>query len=283
MRGAHGEFRLVLRYWLILSRYYYTDLVMPLSKNERKFLAHLKHRKNRARAQRLLLEGATLVRHACQVQPQLVEKIWIVEDFIPKGGNIAPLCPVPLSAISRKEAERISSFKTPAEIFALIRMPTFEKEDMRITRLALFLDGVQDPGNVGTILRTMDWFGWRPLFLSPDSADVFNPKALRASMGSALTVPSFRMSWKDLRNRYPQIPCLVADTSGTRITHIDTYRFPLLLVIGNEGHGVQPAIRASANGALCIPPSSQSHADSLNAAVATAILCYDIWVKTRGD
>ncbi len=254
---------------------------MPLSKNERKFLAQLKHRKYRERAGMLLLEGSTLVRHACRVCPQLVENIWVVEDIATEGGAFGTQCSIPLSTISRKDAERISSFKTPAEVFAVMRMPTYKVEDLRIAQLAIYLDGVQDPGNVGTIVRTMDWFGWRPLFVSPDSADVFNPKALRASMGSALTVPSSRIRWEDLQKRFPQIPRFVADTTGKNITEMTVYPMPMILVIGNEGRGVRHAIRASADGVLCIPRGSHSQAESLNAAMATAILCFDIWQKAK--
>lgn len=253
---------------------------MPLSKNERKFLTQLKHRKYRERAQRLLLEGPTLIHHACQVRPQLVEKIWVVEDCAPMD-HLWSRCQVPVSTISHRDAERISSFKTPAEVFALMRLPTFGSEELRVNHLAIYLDGVQDPGNVGTILRTMDWFGWRPLLLSSDCADVFNPKTLRASMGSALTVPSSRISWTDLRRCYPQVACYVADTTGKSIAEMRSYPMPMILVIGNEGHGVQPTIRASADGVLCIPHDHESQAESLNAAVATAILCYDIWLKTQ--
>ena len=140
--------------------------------------------------------------------------------------------------------------------------------------LSLALDGIQDPGNLGTIIRIADWFGIQTIFCSEDTVDAWNPKVVQATMGSIARVNIYYMSLSAL------IDTLPADypVYGTLLDGDNIYTQPLtphgLIVMGNEGNGISPEIRAKVNRRLLIPSYSQDDtAESLNVAIATAITC----------
>ena len=141
--------------------------------------------------------------------------------------------------------------------------------------LALALDGVQDPGNLGTIIRVADWFGIERIFCSMDTADCWNPKVVQATMGSIARVKMYYLNLKELINSLPKDYPIY----GTLLDGEDIYEEKLsangLIVMGNEGNGISAAIRQRVNRKLLIPNFSvgTTRAESLNVAIATAIVC----------
>ena len=141
------------------------------------------------------------------------------------------------------------------------------------SELVLALDGVQDPGNMGTIIRIADWFGIGTIYCSLDSADVYNPKVVQATMGSLAHV---RIEYGNLQELIQQAQCPVY---GTLLDGQNIYEQPLtkngIIVMGNEGNGISPAIRELVTHRLLIPNYHQDSetAESLNVAIATAITC----------
>lgn len=141
--------------------------------------------------------------------------------------------------------------------------------------LALALDGVQDPGNLGTIIRVADWFGIERIFCSMDTADCWNPKVVQATMGSIARVKMYYLNLNELINSLPtDYPVY-----GTLLDGEDIYEEKLsangLIVMGNEGNGISAAIRQRVNRKLLIPNFSvgTTRAESLNVAIATAVVC----------
>ena len=134
-------------------------------------------------------------------------------------------------------------------------------------------DGVQDPGNLGTIVRLADWFGIGHVFCSPQSADIFGPKAVQATMGALARV---QVHYTDLAEELRKFP---GQIYGTFLDGDDIYSTPLssagVIVMGNEGNGVSPEVGALVNARLFVPPFPQGKAtsESLNVAMATAIVC----------
>lgn len=151
-------------------------------------------------------------------------------------------------------------------------------------KLTIALDGIQDPGNMGTIVRIADWFGIEDIFCSPDTADVWNPKTIQATMGSIARV---RVHYTDLGKLIDSLPDgfpvygTLLDGDNIYTSGIKPYG---LVVMGNEGNGISDGIRRRITQRLLIPnyPEGRKTADSLNVATATAIICAEFRRRTYG-
>ncbi len=197
--------------------------------------------------------------------------------------------PVERLVISAKDLERISGLKEPQQVWMLLDCPEVSLAALeRNAREALYrgcyllLDDLQDPGNMGTILRIADWFGLDGILCTSACADVFQPKCVQASMGSVGMVPvvyAAREDWMALIREKPES----LRVYGTFMRGEDIYGQALpkeaaWYVVGNEAKGISPALEAYVDTRLTIPahPRHRTGAESLNAAVATAVLCSEI-------
>lgn len=232
-----------------------------LSKNQIKLIKSLETKKNRKREGLFVAEGPK-----------------VVGDLLRAGyrpHSIFSTQPRPdAEPITDDELRRISFLQHPQEVLAVFHIPT-QPSAIRLqsSTLSLALDGVQDPGNVGTIIRIADWFGISNIYCSPDTADVYNPKVVQATMGSLAHVT---ITYCDL------LPLLYkADVPiyGTLLDGQNIYEQPLsdkgIIVMGNEGNGISPEVRELVTNKLLIPNFNKNceTADSLNVAIATAITC----------
>ena len=172
-----------------------------------------------------------------------------------------------------KDIERLSSLRTPQGSIAVFRKPAYELPTPQAGTLYLALDGIQDPGNLGTIIRTADWFGIRDIICSPDTADCFSPKVVQATMGSLAHVS---ITYCDL---VPLLREANVPVYGTLLDGQDIYQQTLsgkgIIVMGNEGNGISPEVRQLITHKLLIPNFNKNNetAESLNVAIATAITC----------
>ncbi len=179
--------------------------------------------------------------------------------------------------VSRSEMERMSSLKTPSGALAVVEIPRrdFDAAGCR-SGLVLALDEVQNPGNMGTIVRLADWFGIGDVICSPGCADCFNPKVVQATMGAILRV---RVHYLDLAAELARAAGEGIPVYGTFLDGENIYRAPLsptgIVVMGNEGRGVSDPAARSVTRRLYIPPFPEDTpgSESLNVAVATAIVC----------
>lgn len=183
-----------------------------------------------------------------------------------------------------KDIERLSSLRTPQGSIAVFRKPAYELPTPQAGTLYLALDGIQDPGNLGTIIRTANWFGIRDIVCSTDTADCFSPKVVQATMGALARV----------RVHYTNLPAWLAAAPhasamlggsipvyGTLLDGIDLYtpdaipnRQSGIIVMGNEGNGLSREVRQLVTHSLRIPsfPPDQPTVESLNVAIATAVI-----------
>ncbi len=181
--------------------------------------------------------------------------------------------------VSEKEMERMSRLKTPSDTLAVARIP--RRETVSHKGLVLALDKVQDPGNLGTIIRLADWFGIEHIFCSQGTVDVYNPKTIQATMGALARV----------KLHYCHLPSLIASLGnvpvyGTFLDGENMYGKDLtshgLIVMGNEGNGIGEEVAKLVNERLYIPnyPPQRETSESLNVAVATAVICAEFRRRT---
>ena len=259
---------------------------MAISKNQIKYIRQLEQKKFRRREDLFVAEGTKVVGdllahyqpHALFATAEWLEKNqrdWSTDSA---GTNHGPVPMV--QEVTLDELCRISLLQHPQQVLALFPIPSptdTSPSTLHLppsTNLSLALDGIQDPGNLGTIIRIADWFGIEQIFCSEDTVDAWNPKVVQATMGSIARVNIRYMSLSDL------IDTLPADypVYGTLLDGENIYTQPLtphgLIVMGNEGNGISPEIRQKVNHRLLIPSYRQDDtAESLNVAIATAITC----------
>ena len=179
--------------------------------------------------------------------------------------------------------KKISSLKNPPEIVAAFKLPAKESAIPILDpgKIYLLLDGIQDPGNLGSILRTAHWFGVSGIFASTDTVDIYNPKAIMATMGSISSISIRYLDLASLIESNKNIPVY-----GTLLDGENIYDAKLtkgaMIVFGNEGKGISAAIRSLIDNAILIPPFLENdHSESLNVAAATAITLSEFRRRTH--
>lgn len=177
--------------------------------------------------------------------------------------------------VAPKDIERMSDFSTASDVLAVYALPVPEFDLKKMSgSLILALDSIQDPGNLGTIIRTADWFGIRDILCSRSTADAFSPKVIQATMGAISRVA---VHYVDLSTALDHLAQAGADIFGTFLNGENIYRAHLsptgVVVMGNEGKGISPAVSRLITRRLRIPsfPDGADTSESLNVAVATAI------------
>jgi TrmH family RNA methyltransferase len=235
---------------------------MPLTKADVTRLRSLQEKKHRETAGLFVVEGEKVIGELLAAGFPFTE-IYATEDW---GGWVKS----PVTRVTAAEMARISHYPTPAAVLALGRIdrPPLPPGTLALG-LTLALDGIQDPGNVGTLLRIADWFGLARVLLGPDCADLYSQKVINASMGSFARVPVHTVPLAEALSGCPA-PVLGCDLQGD-----DVHTLPGLpaavIVVGSEGRGLSPAVASCLTRRVTIP--RHGGAESLNAAVAAAIVC----------
>lgn len=247
-----------------------------ISKSKQKFIRSLQLKKNRREEGLFVAEGPKVVGDILAVNsPKMVvaTAAWLSKN----GCRLSPTTEV--IDVNDEELRQISFLQHPQDVLAVFPIPAnqsriFDERYLK-SHLCLALDGVQDPGNLGTIVRIADWFGIETVFCSQETADLWNPKVVQATMGSIAHV---KVCYVDLEQLFSTLPHDFP-VYGTLLDGTDIYQQQLsnygIIVMGNEGNGISHAIRQHVNRMLLIPnfPKGRPAADSLNVAIATAITC----------
>lgn len=246
---------------------------MAISKSTIKYLRSLSLKKFRQKYNNFIVEGDKMARELLTGQPGRVVALYALGSWLEQAGRELPLPKEKAFVVAEQELARISNLSTPNQVLAVVSMPEnrVEEEPLR-NGLSLFLDGIQDPGNFGTILRIADWFGISFVFCSPTCVDPYNPKAIQASMGAFLRVKVVEQSLENLCLLAPGLPVYGAAMDGENVFQA---RLPAkgIIVIGNEGNGISAAAAGLLNRRIAIPAAAHGGAESLNAAVAAGIIC----------
>lgn len=244
---------------------------MIISKNKTSVFASLHSKKMRIRHGLFLVEGEKCVRDT--IGAFRLENLIATPEWIDRNPDMASSFGDSLLSAEQNVINKISSLSTPSDVIAVFHLPDDNADVSEIPSKALFLclDGIQDPGNLGTIIRTADWFGFDTVYASKDTVDLYNPKTIQSTMGSL----------KRVKVRYVDLPALlersrIKNVYGTLLDGKNMFETELesdgVIVMGNEGKGLSESIRRLVNKPLLIPPyRKESHGESLNVAIATAI------------
>lgn len=241
-----------------------------ISKNKIKYIRSLELKKNRNKEGKFVAEGFKVVDDLLALQP--ADLIVATQEWL-HGKHLAAQTEV--IEVTEEELKKVSFLQHPQQVLAVFRQDTSGDYSINTNELSLALDGVQDPGNLGTIIRIADWFGITHIYCSQDTADVYNPKVVQATMGSIARV---KVEYGNLLGLVESLPADVP-VYGTLLDGDNIYQQQLenrgLIVMGNEGKGISPALAKKVNHRLLIPnfPEGRATADSLNVAIATAITC----------
>jgi len=247
-----------------------------LSKNKIKFINSLKKNKFRGNHQQFIAEGNKLVREfinsSFNINQIISTKKWL--DSI--TGYSCQLTEI--IEVKSSELNRISSLKTPNNVLAVIQIPDYQIiKDEIINTLSIILDDIQDPGNLGTIIRIANWFGIKNIICSKSSVDVYNPKVVQATMGAICRVHVHYQDLHTLLENYSGINNF--PVFGTFPEGCNIYQHPLstkgLIILGNESKGISKNILPFISEKLTIPPylPGGETGESLNVSTATAIVC----------
>ena len=236
-----------------------------ISKNQVKYIHQLEQKKYRKREGLFVAEGTKVVGDLLKYHKP--EALFATDEWKAPDG-------ISYTIVTEEELRRISFLQHPQQVLGLFPIPPQTTATNCGGALVLALDGVQDPGNLGTIIRIADWFGIETIICSEDTADAWNPKVIQATMGSIARVNIIYTNLLDFLDTLPpDFPIY-----GTLLDGENIYTQPLseegLIIMGNEGNGISEAVRTKINRKLLIPDFHQGEtADSLNVAIATAITC----------
>jgi len=235
-----------------------------LTKAQAKYIQNLGHKKLRENEKVFVAEGPKLVLELLREPSLSIQSGYATEVFLSTHPDIENIVEV-----SEQELQRISFLSTPNQVVALFHKPVFSTPSSFKKQVSLMLDTIQDPGNIGSIMRTADWFGVKSIICSKDSADIFNPKVVQSTMGSIARVQVF---YRDLELfiKEQDLPPVYATTlKGKSIFDMEPLKEGVIL-IGNESKGISDELLVYARETITIPRKGQ--AESLNAAVATGIV-----------
>ncbi|MBV8253864.1 MAG: RNA methyltransferase [Chitinophaga sp.] len=240
-----------------------------LSKAQIKYIQSLQHKKNRQKSSQYIAEGDKIVQELI-LAGMPVKAVYATAEWVAQ--HAAALGKLPADAVYTVEEhvlKQLSALTTPNRAMALLDMPAVSYTVPASGQLVLALEAIQDPGNMGTIIRIADWFGISQIICSPDCVDVYNPKTIQATMGSIARV---RIVETDIKEMLAQtsLPSYAATLHGKDITEYSRLTEGILL-IGNEGRGLSDEVIAASTHKITIP--RVGGAESLNAAVATGIIC----------
>ncbi|MCW3087330.1 MAG: methyltransferase [Sediminibacterium sp.] len=233
-----------------------------LSKNEVKYIQSLCHKKQRQAEGLFIAEGPKLVEELLQ-GPYRIRKIYALESWVHPAAHRHDV-----TTVTATELEKISALQSPNQVLAIAEQQPMAGEPVLAGQVTLVLDGIQDPGNLGTLIRIADWFGIKQVVASEDTVERYNPKVIQATMGSFVRVQVWYRSLDELM-KSRQVPVYGALLEGMDVQSQPAITEGIVL-IGNEGKGIGKELLSFITHPVTIP--RLGGAESLNAAVAAGII-----------
>lgn len=250
-----------------------------LSKTKRSYFATLSQSKRRRSERLFIVEGHKNVSDVLQRRIYDVVCLCASKAYLASHesdlSNLLRDRPMDIFSADLADLKVISTLSTPPDLMAICRLPDYHMEEVDVPVLSdglyLLLDGVQDPGNMGTIIRTAHWFGIGKIFASSATVDVFNPKTIQSTMGSLGAVEVIYTDLTELVKRNPQLPVMGLQLNGDNL-FTSTLPGTGFICMGSEGNGLTDELKRLLTHSYTIPPADlNDHPESLNVAIATAI------------
>ncbi len=232
-----------------------------ISKNEVKYIQSLYHKKTRAEENAFIAEGPKLIEELLQSDFK-IKKIYALAEWAQNHPES-----IDITEVSADELKAVSNQAAPNNVLAIVEKKVIPQLQLK-NKLALMLDGIQDPGNLGTIIRIADWFGVDTIVASGDTAELYNPKVVQATMGSIARVNVHYCHLKDVLSS-GELNVYGALLNGKKVNETGKIKEGIIL-IGNEGKGIRYNILKYVRYPITIPRIG--NAESLNAAVAAGII-----------
>jgi TrmH family RNA methyltransferase len=232
------------------------------SKKDIQLLSSLKQKKYRKSTGLFLVEGEKTVTDYLHAGYK-PEYLWPQKTY-----DAAPLSMA--EVVSVKTLSRVSAFKSPPPVIAVFHIPQRGTIPESTKGFTLVLDGLQDPGNLGTIIRLADWFGVDHIICSSDTVDVYNPKVIQAAMGSTARLPVYYTDTLHYLSRCKR-PVWMSVLNGSNL-YETALPADAVIVMGNEAHGIRPSLLSLVKDRISIPGKVNRQAESLNVAMATAVI-----------
>ena len=237
-----------------------------LVKSQVKYIQSLSQKKLRDEDGVFVAEGPKIINELLNATNIKVLELFAVKEWInEQPAGIAGA----VTAVTEAELERLSLLQTPHLVTGIFKKPQFPPVIQVRNKISLMLDTIQDPGNMGSIMRCADWFGIDLLVCSNGCADVFNPKVVQATMGSISRVQVLYTDPEQFLQQHDEVPVYAATLNGTSLKNI-TPPGEGIILIGNESQGIHESLLEKCDHRITIPRKGK--AESLNAAVATGII-----------
>ncbi|MBK8445032.1 MAG: RNA methyltransferase [Sphingobacteriales bacterium] len=241
-----------------------------LSKARIQAVRALHQKKERQQQKCFIAEGDKLVRDLLESDFLHIRELYALPEWCSQYAALA--AQLPLQQITAAELERISALQSPNQVLAVVDMPRIQVQASLLRRSVCFvLDHIQDPGNLGTIIRISDWFGMPYIFCINDCVEAYNPKTVQSTMGSLARVPVIETTASALRQQFSDIAWWGAVLEGEPLRTL-AWQKPLFLVVGNESKGISQEVMNLLQRRITIERSGA--AESLNAAIAAGIIAF---------
>ncbi|MEO9965021.1 MAG: RNA methyltransferase [Reichenbachiella sp.] len=236
-----------------------------ISNRDSKFIKSLQLKKFRQLENQFVVEGAKNVLELIQSELKIIS-LFATANFIEKHEIELANCQASVNEVKEAELKKVGSFVNNNAVLAVVEMPTVQSLDA--SKSVLAFDRIKDPGNLGTVIRIADWYGFDQIVCSSESVDCFNPKVISATMGSFTRVKVHYASLSDILPKYNH-------TYGTTLQgdniHEIHFEEPAIIVFGNESQGLDDALKPLIKQEVFIP--GYGDAESLNVAISTAVFC----------
>ncbi len=246
-----------------------------ISKSQFKFIKSLQLKKYRKQEQCFVVDGEKGVEEV-MASDFTVENVIATEKYLSRKKKVFENSSIEVTVVTESQLAQLSSFQTNEDVVAVVRQKPNQIPSVLPGDYALVLDDIRDPGNLGSIIRSADWFGIRKIIASDQTADFYNPKVINATMGSFTRV---QFGYAELASHLESLNLPVYGTfmEGENVHHV-AFENQGLIVVGNEAQGIGEAIRKLVTHRITIP--GVRGAESLNAAVATGIVL-DNWSRSK--
>ena len=254
-----------------------------LTRNQAKLITSLHQKKFRKEENLFIAEGEKVVSDLL-LSEVYVREIYCTEEFVTRQTKTSAFYGRKnLVIIEEDELKKISALSTPQQVLALADIPGEDEDINYESGLKLVFDNIKDPGNMGTLIRTADWFGIREVICSLECVDCYNPKVVQGAMGSLFRLKMFNRNLKELfhiNSSKNNLPVYGMVLNGNNIYEEELFKDGFIL-IGNESTGIEEEHISFISKALTIPASSSTKANSLNVAIASGIVCSEFFRRKQ--